>query len=129
MPPKGKRVPPEKIALLKAWVAAGVPWEEGFAFKKPAYEPPFLPRKVALPASKHAHPIDRLLNKELPKASDAAFLRRAHLDLIGLLQTAEELATFATNPDRTKLVESLLKRDMDYTEHWLTLWNDLLSKY
>lgn len=126
MPPKGKRVPPEKIALLKAWVAAGVPWEEGFAFKKPAYEPPFLPRKVALPASKHAHPIDRLLNKELPKVSDAAFLRRAHLDLIGLLPTAEELAAFEKNPDRVKLVESLLRRDMDYTEHWLTFWNDLL---
>jgi hypothetical protein len=126
MPPKGKRVPPEKIALLKAWVAAGVPWEDGFAFKKPAYEPPFLPRKVALPESKHAHPIDRLLNKELPKVSDAAFLRRAHLDLIGLLPTAEEMAAFEKNPDRVKLVESLLKRDMDYTEHWLTLWNDLL---
>lgn len=126
MPPKGKRVPPEKIALLKAWVAAGVPWEEGFAFKKPAYEPSFLPRKVALPESKHAHPIDRLLNKELPKVSDAAFLRRAHLDLIGLLPTAEELAAFEKNPDRVKLVESLLKRDMDYTEHWLTFWNDLL---
>lgn len=126
MPPKGKRVPPEKIALLKAWVAAGVPWEDGFAFKKPAYEPPFLPRKVALPESKHAHPIDRLLNKELPKVSDAAFLRRAHLDLIGLLPTAEELAAFEKNPDRAKLVESLLRRDMDYTEHWLTFWNDLL---
>jgi hypothetical protein len=25
-----------------------------------------------------------------------------------------------------KLVESLLRRDMDYTEHWLTFWNDLL---
>ena len=126
MPPKGKRVPPEKIAQLKAWVAAGVPWEDGFAFKKPAYEPPFLPRKVALPESKHAHPIDRLLNKELPKVSDAAFLRRAHLDLVGLLPTAEELAAFEKNPDRVKLVESLLRRDMDYTEHWLTFWNDLL---
>ncbi|MFM7604878.1 MAG: DUF1549 domain-containing protein, partial [Prosthecobacter sp.] len=126
MPPKGKRVPPEKIALLKAWMAAGVPWEDGFAFKKPAYEPPFLPRKVALPESKHTHPIDRLLNKELPKVSDAAFLRRAHLDLIGLLPTAEELAAFEKNPDRAKLVDSLLRRDMDYTEHWLTFWNDLL---
>jgi hypothetical protein len=126
MPPKGKRVPSEKIALLKAWVASGLSWEEGFAFKKPAYEPPFLPRKVLLPESKHAHPVDRLLNKDLPKVSDATFLRRAHLDLIGLLPTAEELAAFEKNPDRVKLVESLLRRDMDYTEHWLTFWNDLL---
>jgi hypothetical protein len=95
MPPKGKRVPPEKIALLKQWIAEGTKWEEGFAFKKPAYEPPFLPRKVAVPVTKHGHPIDSLLkpidlDKKLPKASDAAFLRRAHLDLIGLLPTAEE---------------------------------------
>jgi hypothetical protein len=126
MPPKGKRVPPEKIALLKQWIAEGMKWEDGFAFKKPAYEPPFLPRKVVLPQSGAAHPIDRLLKKDLPKASDAAFLRRAHLDLIGLLPTAEEMAAFEKNPDRTKLVEALLKRDMDYTEHWLTFWNDLL---
>jgi hypothetical protein len=31
---------------------------------------------------------------------DAQFLRRAHLDLIGLLPTAEELAAFEKNPDR-----------------------------
>lgn len=126
MPPKGKRVPPEQIVLLKQWIAEGTPWEEGFAFKKPAYEPPLRPRKVVLPASKHTNPIDRILNKDLPKVSDAQFLRRAHLDLIGLLPTEEELAAFQKNPDRAQLVESLLARDMDYAEHWLTFWNDLL---
>jgi hypothetical protein len=60
MPPKGKRVPPEKIALLKAVDRGRDALGGRFAFKKPAYEPPFLPRKVALPASKHAHPIDRI---------------------------------------------------------------------
>ncbi|HRH98392.1 MAG TPA: DUF1553 domain-containing protein [Prosthecobacter sp.] len=126
MPPKGKRVPQEKIALLKAWIAEGVKWEEGFAFKKPAYEPPLLPRKVAIPVTKWIHPIDAILDKKLTKLSDGAFLRRASLDLIGLLPTPEELAAFEKNPDRTKLVESLLARDVDYAEHWLTFWNDLL---
>jgi hypothetical protein len=126
MPPKGKRVPPEQIVLLRQWIAEGTPWEEGFAFKKPAYEPPLRPRQVTLPASKHTNPIDRILNKDLPKVSDAQFLRRAHLDLVGLLPTEEELAAFEKNPDRAKLVESLLTRDMDYAEHWLTFWNDLL---
>ncbi|MFO1481721.1 MAG: DUF1553 domain-containing protein [Verrucomicrobiaceae bacterium] len=134
MPPKGKRVPPEKIALLKQWIADGAKWEEGFAFKKPAYEPSLLPRKVTLPESKQAHPIDRILErylvqKKLPqpaKLGDAAFLRRASLDLIGLLPTPEELAAFEKKPDRAKLVQSLLARDMDYAEHWLTFWNDLL---
>ena len=27
---------------------------------------------------------------------------------------------------RARLINALLKRDMDYTEHWLTFWNDLL---
>lgn len=134
MPPKGKRVPPEKIALLKQWIAEGTPWEEGFAFKKAAYEPPLLPRKVTLPESPQSHPLDQILDhyldqKKLPhpaRLSDAAFLRRSHLDLIGLLPTAEELAAFEKAPDRAKLVESLLARDMDYAEHWLTFWNDLL---
>ena len=80
MPPKGKRVPPEQIALLRQWIADGTPWEEGFAFKKPAYEPPLRPRQVTLPASKRTNPIDRILNKDLPKVSDAQFLRRAHLE-------------------------------------------------
>ena len=45
MPPKGKRVPVEQVALLKQWIDEGLVWEEGFAFKKPAYEPPLKPRK------------------------------------------------------------------------------------
>lgn len=136
MPPKGKRVPPEQVALLKEWIDAGLAWEEGFAFKKPAYEPPLKPRSPALPAATdgRTHPIDRILDAQLAakkqarpqRASDAVFIRRVCLDLIGLLPTAQELAAFEKNPDRTKLIESLLARDIDYTEHWLTFWNDLL---
>src|SRR5688572_5704291 len=40
MPPKGPRVPQEKIALLQQWIAEGAPWEDGFTFGKSAYEPP-----------------------------------------------------------------------------------------
>src|SRR5262245_20051248 len=47
MPPpdaKQKRVPAEKVALLKAWIDDGAKWEDGFTFRKPAYEPPLKPR-------------------------------------------------------------------------------------
>ncbi|WP_395752423.1 DUF1549 domain-containing protein [Prosthecobacter sp.] len=139
MPPKGKRVPADQIALLKQWIDEGLVWEEGFAFKKPAYEPPLLPRTPALPAAVdgRSNPVDRILDqylaqKKLPRPAaidDATFARRASLDLVGLLPTPQELETFTkdASPDkRARLIDSLLKRDVDYTEHWLTFWNDLL---
>lgn len=139
MPPKGKRVPADQIALLKQWIDEGLSWEEGFAFKKPAYEPPLKPRMPVLPAAVEgrSNPIDRILDqylaqKKYPRPApidDATFVRRAYLDLIGLLPSPKDLETFAKDTSaekRTHLIESLLKRDIDYTEHWLTFWNDLL---
>ncbi len=142
MPPpdaKQKRVPAERVALLKAWIDAGVSWQDGFTFKKPAYEPPLKPGNVTLPAAQGSrmNPLDRILDtylaqhgKAQPKPlDDSAFARRVHLDLVGLLPEPEALAKFLadTAPDkRAKLVRSLLARDVDYAEHWLTFWNDLL---
>ena len=139
MPPKGRRVPAEQVALLKQWIDEGLAWEEGFAFKKPAYEPPLKPRMPVLPAAVdgRSNPLDRILDqylaqKKLPRPAainDATFVRRAYLDLIGLLPSAKDLEAFAqdTSADkRARLIDSLLKRDIDYTEHWLTFWNDLL---
>jgi hypothetical protein len=142
MPPpdaKQKPVPAEKVALLKAWIDDGVKWQDGFTFKKPAYEPPLKPRQVALPAANGArtNPLDRILDAYLAQhgkpqpqpLDDAAFARRVHLDLVGLLPQPEALERFVkdTTPDkRTQLVRSLLARDTDYAEHWLTFWNDLL---
>lgn len=48
MPPKGPALSAEKVALLKAWIDGGAQWEEGFAFKQPAYEPALKPRRVEL---------------------------------------------------------------------------------
>ena len=139
MPPKGPGLDREEVAILKQWVAEGLPWEAGFAFKKPAYEPPLKPRKVMLPPAQEGteNPVDRLVQAywhqhEVPRPAlldDGAFLRRASLDLIGLLPTPDEVGDFLadTAPDkREKLIQRLLDRDVDYAEHWLTFWNDLL---
>jgi hypothetical protein len=139
MPPKGDAVPPEKIEEIRRWIAGGAEWPAGFNFAKPAYEPPLHPRRPDLPPALPGrnHPVDRILDadftrrqKPIPaRVSDGAFLRRAHLDLIGLLPTPEELAAFEkdTAPDkRAAKVRELLGRDTDYAEHWLTFWNDLL---
>jgi len=132
-------VPEAEVALLKRWVNEGMQWDAGFTFGEPAYEPPLRPRLPKLPPAIEGrdHPIDRLIDSYLNNGdhtrpeplSDAAFLRRAYLDLIGLLPTSDEARAFLEDeaPDkRTRLIDDLLSRDIDYTEHWLTFWNDLL---
>ncbi|NNE91986.1 MAG: hypothetical protein HKN23_10095, partial [Verrucomicrobiales bacterium] len=102
MPPKGDLVPPEKIAILKAWIDEKLPWEPGFSFGKAGWEPPLKPRTVELPPAKDGreNPIDRLLDAYLTEkkietpgpASDEVFLRRAFLDLLGILPPEKERA-------------------------------------
>ena len=60
--------------------------------------------------------------------SDAVFLRRAHLDVIGTLPTAEEASQFLADRDpnrRGVLIERLLVRD-DFADYWALKWGDLL---
>lgn len=60
--------------------------------------------------------------------SDAVFLRRAYLDLIGTLPTAEEARQFLDDSDpdkRRKLVDQLLDRE-ECADYWAMRWCDLL---
>lgn len=135
-PPKQGRMIPEKVALFKAWIEAGAPWQEGFRFGESGYEPPLKPRAVELPpvVAGRENPVDRILDAYLAENGDAgpeplgdsAFLRRLHLDVIGLPPTPEELDEFLKSKDRGKAIEAVLGRRIDYADHWLTFWNDLL---
>jgi hypothetical protein len=63
-----------------------------------------------------------------PLADDTTFLRRAYLDAIGLLPTAEEAHMFladASPEKRTRVIEELLLRP-EFAEHWALKWADLL---
>lgn len=139
MPPKGDGLTAAEVELIRLWISEDLPWEPGFAFNTPAYEPPLKPRAVSLPpvVDGREHPVDRLMDAYFAKknltrpepAGDSTFLRRAYLDLIGLLPTPDEVNAFLKDPaadKRARLIDSLLARDVDYTEHWLTFWNDLL---
>jgi hypothetical protein len=61
-------------------------------------------------------------------SSDAEFLRRVQLDLIGTLPTADEARTFLADerPNRRALlVEALLQRP-EFADYWALKWADLL---
>jgi hypothetical protein len=139
MPPKGPPLTAAEVAIFRRWIDGGLRWEPGFSFLAAKYVPPLRPRKVELPPAQEGrvHPIDRIIDayytqrKITPpqQTSDSVFLRRAHLDLIGLLPTEEEIDAFLADPasdKRTRLIDKLLAERVSYAEHWLSFWNDLL---
>jgi hypothetical protein len=139
MPPRDDRLTAKEIELFRSWIDQGLPWQEGFTFKKSTFVASLKPRRPTLPAPRdgHEHPIDRIIDYYYghhdvllpPRLDDTAFIRRASLDLIGLLPVPEELGAFLKDksPDkRARLVRRLLDDKRAYADHWLTFWNDLL---
>jgi hypothetical protein len=60
--------------------------------------------------------------------SDEVFLRRAFLDVIGILPTVEEARGFlddGRSDKRTRLIETLLARD-EFADYWAMKWADRL---
>ena len=61
--------------------------------------------------------------------SDAVFVRRVYLDVIGTLPTADEARTFLQDPDtshkRRHLIDHLLQRD-EFADYWAMRWGDVL---
>lgn len=81
--------------------------------------------------------IDTLINDKLKKlrvtpsepSTDEVFLRRAYLDIVGLLPTVEEYERFMGSKDprkREKLVDELLGRK-EFVELWVMHWAELLQ--
>jgi hypothetical protein len=63
-----------------------------------------------------------------PRADDAEFLRRAYLDITGVIPTAEKAAAFldSKEPDkRAKLIDELLA-GKDYGKHQADIWQGLM---
>jgi hypothetical protein len=62
---------------------------------------------------------------------DATFLRRAYLDVVGVISTSAEANRFLASPanraKREKLVDQLLDRKSDYAAHWTPFWEDALA--
>ncbi len=70
----------------------------------------------------------RLKLRPSPPLNDSEFIRRASIDTIGTLPTAEEVKAFLADasPDkRDKLIEQLLNRP-EFVDYWTLKWADML---
>ena len=131
MPPVGEGLTLSEIAVLSSWVEEGARPRPDAAPARANWVPRMALSKPEMPPGPEPNPVDRLLagyyrkyGIEPPKlVSDAAFERRAYLDAWGLLPTPEQLAAFK---GRDALVKHLLADKTNYSEHWITFWNDLL---
>jgi len=93
--------------------------------------------KYERPKTPENNYIDTLVHEKLHKlritpsnvCSDEAFIRRATVDITGMLPTEEEFTAFTADKDpnkRTKLVDELLSRKA-FTELWVMKWAELLQ--
>lgn len=63
-----------------------------------------------------------------PRCDDATFLRRAYLDTIGTLPTADEARAFLADPSadkRDRVIDHLLTRP-EFVDYWSYKWSDVL---
>ncbi len=142
MPKKGPRLSADQIALVRAWIDQGMPWDDKllppdfvhadhWAFQ-PVRRPP-LPkvRRVGHVES----PIDAFIlarqEKDgitpAPRADRVTLIRRLSLDLLGMPPTYEEVQAFVqdSSPDAyQKIVERMLASP-HYGERWARHWLDV----
>ncbi len=138
MPPKGERLSPAQVALLKNWIESGAVWPEdaGKETRHWAYVHPGSPKLPGVRESKWPrNPIDRFvlarLEKEKlkpsPEADRAVLLRRVSLDLTGLPPSVDEVDAFLADKssDAYEKVVNRLLASPAYGERWARPWLDL----
>lgn len=137
MPKKGKVLSKETIDLLELWINQGAVWAD--VGLKVFPEAPITLEKPEVPpiADGLTHPIDRFVNVYFkskgiqwqPLIDDHRFIRRAYLDITGLLPSPTDISEFVEDSSTNKrqlIIEKLLADTENYTLHWMSFWNDLL---
>jgi len=137
MPAAGPPLSPDEIATVKAWIDEGARESATSAAARTPWIAKLELHKPEIPAGPAGNAIDRFIaaySKQYgislpPAIGDRAFARRAYLDIWGLLPLPAQLEEFdkQTEPDkRARLLAKLLGDHRNYTEHWISFWNDLL---
>jgi len=134
MPPPDshKEIKPAQVALIKAWIAQGAPWQPHWAL--------IPPQKPTLPAVKDASwiktPIDRFVLSALekhgmapaPEADAHSLVRRISLDITGLPPSPGLMKKYAVtdkliDAQISSLIDELMKSPA-YGEHRARYWLD-----
>jgi mono/diheme cytochrome c family protein len=142
MPPDGMGTPltPAEIGLVRAWIDQGANWPDSagaalagsdhWAFQPVKRHPLFGVADSAWPSSAiDAFVLARLEQEKLqpsPPASRETLLRRAYLDLVGLLPSPNDVEAFASSTDLDayeRTVDRLLASP-HYGERWGRYWLD-----
>jgi mono/diheme cytochrome c family protein len=143
MPPDGDPLSAEQIEVLRRWIEAGAPatGEQPVAKSRRtsthwSFQPlaqPAVPRVTD--ASRVRNPIDSFVLQKLEAASltpsaeapKATLLRRACLDLTGLLPSVEEVDAFLADnePGAYERVVDRLLDSPHYGERWARHWLDV----
>jgi hypothetical protein len=154
MPMDGTKLTAEQVSAIKDWIDQGAAWDGGgvdfeaqpaevndpplppearkyWAFQKPALSS--IP--MARQAGWNRHPIDAFLMKAMevrgleaaPEADAHTLIRRAYMDLTGLLPTVAETTAFVSDrsPDRWERVIDRLLASPHYGERWGRHWLDV----
>ena len=139
MPPKGEKLSPDQIALLKQWIDEGATWPDDASSvdNKPwAYEKPI---RSALPVVQNKkwprNSIDFFVLEKLeqeklrptPEADRATLIRRVSLDVTGLPPSLAEVDAFLKDrrADAYEQAVDRLLASPHYGERWARPWLDL----
>ena len=152
MPPKEKDwLSKNEIQNLKNWINKGMPWPkearpsgaEGFRDlfdiqkRKEQHWAWHQLKKPKLPATSNSkHPIDKFIESKLleknmtlsPVSSKEKLIRRAYLDITGLLPAPKDVKEFIDDKSKeafSKVIDKLLA-DKAYGERWARHWLDLV---
>ena len=122
--------------MIELWIKNGAHWADRalkvFPEASLALTKPNLPE-----ARGDLQPIDQLVGAYFETngikwpgiIDDRLFIRRAYLDITGLLPEPADVNQFLEDPNQNKriaLIDELLNENHSYTQHWLSFWNDLL---
>ncbi len=129
MPAAGPKLTATQIADFEHWIAEGANWTDTAPKEPSEWLSPIKPRPVPLPNNQALNPIDKFITRNGDVIDDALFIRRATLDIWGMVPSVDATQNFIADKDpnkRERLVDSLLADNEKYAENWISFWNDLL---